>query len=491
MRSERALTRVVFSGLIPAEKERRVEDARAIFAETQRFGIDNGVSGQLVFVNGYYLGLIDGPTRATNALLRQIQADKRLQSNTLLLRAKVNRPTFHGWSGALVDRTEAPAQTGGRLDRLKQRLISDPRSHAVDYFRLICSPNPGGFEPTSSDTRAVTKRVLFAGPSVLWGATALQKIATKAAVPTGRTTIEELTEPYKKTLVEYVDLIDPQRGPIRLTYTHDGADGVGSPGVFSLLDGVDVLVLFALSSDLDRLAGCIEKWVSAPSIQAAQPQVMIASSLSADRIMSVLQNVEGIATANIACVKLGLNDAGAVLQEVFDQLDARFSSERPAPTIEQDASGWMPEPLLDEPQVAASEAAVSAATRELQKALVAVRFTERWSQIEGLVHAAALRTEPAMVLSSSADGAQLRAASVAHADWLSLVSDVMRSLSPGDHTEDIMLTTDSHIYLFRALPFDHIHWLAVTLNRQDTNGGVARLLLTDIVNELVQARTTA
>lgn len=82
-------------------------DLAALLAQSRTANERNDVTGMLLFRNGYFLQLLEGPDAAVRAKMATIKNDTRHTKVTMLLEELVEERQFPEWTMAFVPTSEA------------------------------------------------------------------------------------------------------------------------------------------------------------------------------------------------------------------------------------------------------------------------------------------------------------------------------------------------------------------------------------------------
>lgn len=75
-----------------------VPDIQGILAESRRNNARAGITGMLLYCDGNFLQILEGPAAAVETTMQRILRDRRLTSVRVLLRQSVTSRVFAGWS---------------------------------------------------------------------------------------------------------------------------------------------------------------------------------------------------------------------------------------------------------------------------------------------------------------------------------------------------------------------------------------------------------
>lgn len=96
------------------------EDLRDLLAIARRNNSEVGVSGMLLYHEGSFLQVLEGPEEAVMMLFHKIEKDERHDNVKLLLRTEPENPSFGEWKMGFFD-------ASGMMD--------DSEDGFVDFFR--------------------------------------------------------------------------------------------------------------------------------------------------------------------------------------------------------------------------------------------------------------------------------------------------------------------------------------------------------------------
>jgi len=94
----------------------RPEELTEILAQARSRNSDAGISGLLVYHDGSFLQLLEGPEAAVDALVARIKKDPRHHKFKLLLRDTVAEKEFDDWSMGFADTTGVARDEEGFVD---------------------------------------------------------------------------------------------------------------------------------------------------------------------------------------------------------------------------------------------------------------------------------------------------------------------------------------------------------------------------------------
>jgi len=92
------------------------------------------ISGMLLYHDGSFLQVLEGPDQDVDALYAKIQKDPRHTDFLLLLRKSIQKKEFENWSMGFVDTSKLAEQFEGFVDyvtRLKTMRLDTTRAHDV------------------------------------------------------------------------------------------------------------------------------------------------------------------------------------------------------------------------------------------------------------------------------------------------------------------------------------------------------------------------
>lgn len=74
------------------------DDLHVLLEEARRANTSNGITGILLFENGYFFQVLEGPATAVVELYNKIRVDPRHHTVTKLVGAPIQERTFTDWS---------------------------------------------------------------------------------------------------------------------------------------------------------------------------------------------------------------------------------------------------------------------------------------------------------------------------------------------------------------------------------------------------------
>ena len=491
------LIRLVYGSRSTAAPAQRAVDVASILATARAFNPAHGLTGLLVVSGAQYLQALEGPSQVVHALYERIGADARHSDINLLALGAIKHRAFPIWSMGLMTRTEPESAAAERAAVLKQRLAEDPNVRPDDFFRCMVTPGVS----TGSDTRSRQQAVMgvaFTSPNGLWSAAVLQHIAGHSLVRTGRTHVADALDPGNRTLVEYVDLEAPDAGQIRaFSLTRDPAQCIP---LAPLMDRLDLLVLMLASSDLSEYESYLASWIALPQVQNARPHLLIVSALPAERIEGIVRAVQSTTGFEVSSARLKLGDAEAVwnaTQDALRELAARRlaqSAEVAEAAASVDVPAWpendtgLIEPgapaTPEEPEDLAHSSAAPSRRQLLCEAARVSGCLQQLLALDGSLQALLLETDPPGLLAREPHSKVDANHAVAAAEFLMHKRLLVQRLGLGESTEDIAVTTSTHLHLYRPLQQWPTVFLSVTLDRDRALIASVRLKMREIESHL-------
>jgi Sensors of blue-light using FAD len=503
-----ALMRLAYTSRSNATPAQREAQARAIAERASEHNAQHGITGLLALVSGRYLQILEGPANAVEALFARIRADTRHSEVSLLLCAPIEATMFADWSMGLIDRTEAADVTTARAVAIQQRLADDHEISATDFLRWMFAPSANPPTERSIKRQDSVTRIAFASPGGVWNAAVLQHLASDKHVRVGRSQVADARTPESRALLEYADLDIDHVGSVRaLSMSRDPAT---CPLMAPMLEGLSLLVFLLGPSEFDQFTAYFCSWIRLPQIQAAQPRLLLLTSLSAERSQSVMEMIRAHTQLPASAVRVKLSEPDSVwaatcksLPDVEAPAEAKTARDtspvRPSPAstptpTPTPASARTPAPTAVA-VAGAVVAPVSPSSRKrkpvadklgpLRVALAESACLEDLLAIEGASEAAVLWVPTAAVLlfKSSTDlgnEAQMQG----HAQFLQAKHKLVQKLLANDQEEEIIVVTRDRLHLFRCLAAQPSAVLAVTLNRNQAQLGAAKLRLQEVQEAL-------
>ncbi|MBA3864642.1 MAG: hypothetical protein C0517_11950 [Erythrobacter sp.] len=112
-------------------------DGGDVFDIIQRSSLRNpqrGITGFLIFVNGYFFQYIEGPAKALEQLLDDISRDSRHHSIKVLSRQPCSQRSFPTWKMKRLHLTDQAKLSGEVISQLKTLAIPAQAVRAVERF---------------------------------------------------------------------------------------------------------------------------------------------------------------------------------------------------------------------------------------------------------------------------------------------------------------------------------------------------------------------
>jgi Sensors of blue-light using FAD len=506
-----ALMRLAYTSRSNAAPAQREAQARAIAERASAHNAQHGITGLLALVSGRYLQILEGPANAVEALFARIRADTRHSEVSLLLCAPIDDTLFADWSMGLIDRTEAADVTTARAVAIQQRLADDHEISATDFLRWMFAPSANPPTERSIKRQDSITRIAFASPGGVWNAAVLQHLASDKHVRVGRSQVADARTPESRALLEYADLDIDHVGSVRaLSMSRDPAT---CPLMAPMLEGLSLLVFLLGPSEFDQFTTYFCSWIRLPQIQAAQPRLLLLTSLSAERSQGVMEMIRSHTQLPATAVRVKLSEPDSVwaatcksLPDVEAAIAAKAARDsapvKPSPaSTPTPASARTPTPTSTPTTAVAVAVAVavtapaSPSSRKrkpaadklgpLRVALADSACLEDMLVMEGAIEAAVLWVPTAAVLlfkshTEAGDEAQMQG----HAQFLQAKHKLVQKLLADDQEEEIIVVTRDRLHLFRCLAAHPNAVLAVTLNRSQAQLGAAKLRLQEVQEAL-------
>ena len=110
----------------------QTEELEDILEEAQSNNSEHGITGALVYTDGFFLQILEGDKLQVEALMRKISKDLRHETVSILHAAEVEKAAFPDWKMAYISATpEQVAQWSGlsgtsKLPEVWKSLLQDP-----------------------------------------------------------------------------------------------------------------------------------------------------------------------------------------------------------------------------------------------------------------------------------------------------------------------------------------------------------------------------
>ena len=83
----------------------QLDELEDLHERAQDNNAEDGITGALVYVDGFFLQILEGPQERVEGLMRRIGRDLRHEDVTVLQAGEVEAAAFTGWSMAYVSAT--------------------------------------------------------------------------------------------------------------------------------------------------------------------------------------------------------------------------------------------------------------------------------------------------------------------------------------------------------------------------------------------------
>jgi Sensors of blue-light using FAD len=512
MSSPDSLFRLAYTSTCSAAPAKREAVAQAIAQAAGAHNARLGITGMLALVNERFLQVLEGPSAALEALFARIRADGRHTGVTLMSWAPVESPMFADWSMGLVERSESAAAVSSRAETIQRRLAEGHEISATDLLRWMFAPSANPPSARAEKRQDSVTRIALASPSGVWNAAVLQHLAGDKRVRVGRSQIADVGQPHLRALLEYADMDVDGVGSVRaLSVSRNPAE---CPLMAPLVEQLSLLVFLLAPSEQAQFMPFFAGWVKLPQVVAARPRLLLLTSLSDENCQALMQTLRQHTDLPIAVARVRLSDPASIWSATQDALPERSARAAVALTAASSAAAEVPAEIATDaappkksrsprkskatkspsapsaPSAPAATAArkratAPAETQAWQQALADSECLDELMQLDGAMEAAVLVSEPpGVIVFKSAGAVQDDAQMQGHAQFLSAKQQLVRQLVNGDDTEEIVVVTRDSVSLFRLLPGHTSLFLGLTLSRQGTSVGVARLRLQEVVQAL-------
>jgi hypothetical protein len=119
-----------------AERQHRVDLANQAIAINR----ENALTGVLIFTNGYFMQLLEGPKNNLLDTFKRISADKRHHDVELLSFEENVERIFPAWNMNLVEFKETTSDTMARVAHIRQAIVDDPLLRCGDALEAFIAP---------------------------------------------------------------------------------------------------------------------------------------------------------------------------------------------------------------------------------------------------------------------------------------------------------------------------------------------------------------
>lgn len=122
-----------------AAVERLLPDAlQLLLAQSRSRNVKDDVTGMLLYHNGSFMQVLEGPASSVNPIFASIERDKRHTGIKTLLRHEIQRREFAAWSMAFVDFSMPFHQANGFVDYYTSLpMLSQQGSRSMQLLRFF------------------------------------------------------------------------------------------------------------------------------------------------------------------------------------------------------------------------------------------------------------------------------------------------------------------------------------------------------------------
>lgn len=499
-----ALLRIVYASRAheASDAATRAADVRAILGTARAYNAAHGITGLLIVANGHFLQVLEGRFDAVEALYRKIDADARHREVSLLSRVETRARSFGAWSMGLIERTEPESATTARLKLLRDRLAADPSASAADFCRLMLAPSvnsPAATQPRPAPGGEPLSSVAFASPTGMWSAAVLQHVSSKAMRRAGRTSVIDPGDPSQRASIEYIDVELPGVGPLRAVSLAAGA-GAFAP-VAPLMERLSLLVFMMAPSDAEGFTAYVRAWLELPQVVSAAPRVLVLAGMAPERVAGTLQSLRAGTALTIEFASVKLSDSAAVWRAAQTRLREcaviDSATSEPAPLgdrtrapgggrgagVDIDLNAPVPANALSRAAVPCGAEPGEPADPLAELVAESGRLHELL-ELEGATAAALIDAQHGVALLTLALPGTAARSFADDAAFLRGKWQLATALLTDDQIEDIAMTTQSCMSIYRALPGRPTLFLAVAFERERAPLAMARMRLQDIAGAL-------
>jgi len=113
------------------------EQLRDLLIKARRNNHSLRISGMLVYDDGFFIQVLEGPESRVDSLFSHINKDRRHRNMRLLLRQSINTKEYAEWSMGFVDSSALPAQIAGFVPYGKLRQTIQDTTRAKQLIRMF------------------------------------------------------------------------------------------------------------------------------------------------------------------------------------------------------------------------------------------------------------------------------------------------------------------------------------------------------------------
>lgn len=129
----------------------QMDDLEDILESARESNAQAGITGALVYVDGFFLQILEGDAKAVQELMGRIAKDVRHETVTVLKRGQVSAAAFSDWNMAYVSATaEQVAKWAGLSGTTgAPDVVADMQSHpakvtqVAEHIRRVLAGEPG------------------------------------------------------------------------------------------------------------------------------------------------------------------------------------------------------------------------------------------------------------------------------------------------------------------------------------------------------------
>jgi len=107
------------------------------------------LTGLLLFSNGFFIQLIEGPHDALTQTFGRIQRDNSHKDIEMLSFAAGDKRVFPNWSMNIIEIKESIGQAESRIFNIRRAFSHNPMLHCIDALEAFLAPKQPTAEPFS------------------------------------------------------------------------------------------------------------------------------------------------------------------------------------------------------------------------------------------------------------------------------------------------------------------------------------------------------
>ncbi len=248
-----------------------------------------GLTGYLVFENGFFLQTIEGPHAEVERVYESIARDSRHRELTILHHGAITERTFPSWGMTISVRRGGRREVATVVAYLKARAHQAPATLPHEYFRDLLAPSRLITTAANRGTEGALGaplRIALCSASTTWLASTFEHIAARFGDTLQKSRIANPDGATEPVLFEYIDARGASHSAIRVIGVSEGL--LASQAAFPLIANLDLIVLLAGATENERYLDFVERLLAqAMPLQAPSSALLVCPDLDAKFIPEV------------------------------------------------------------------------------------------------------------------------------------------------------------------------------------------------------------